>query len=175
MDDLAIRATADLLFNRFKDYQVPLVTLGDMSINDVAPVFERINSTGTRLTIYDLMRAATWSPEFDLGKTIGDIKKSLTVKKFQELDNKTFLRALAAAAGGDFSAGSIDALRDLGKQKLMDAADKTKRKAADRAADFLATEIGAPVLRLCHTLISSLSCARYFVFCPIPTEFICAA
>ena len=98
MDDLAIRATANILFNRFKDYQVPLVTLGDMSINDVAPVFERINSTGTRLTIYDLMRATTWSPEFDLGKTIGDIKKSLTVKKFQELDNKTFLRALAAAA-----------------------------------------------------------------------------
>jgi hypothetical protein len=143
VDDPTIRATADLLFNRFKDYQVPLVTLGDMSINDVAPVFERINSTGTRLTIYDLMRAATWSPEFDLGKTIGDIKKSLTAKKFQELDNKTFLRALAAAAGGDFSAGSIDALRDLDKQKLVDAANSTQG-AADRAADFLATEIGAP-------------------------------
>jgi hypothetical protein len=143
VDDPAIRATADLLFNRFKDYQVPLVTLGDMSINDVAPVFERINSTGTRLTIYDLMRAATWSPDFDLGKTIGDIRKSLAAKKFHDLDNKTFLRALAAAAGGDFSAGSIDALRDLGKSKLMEAADSTKM-AADRAADFLATEIGAP-------------------------------
>ncbi|WP_280175154.1 DUF262 domain-containing protein [Micromonospora cremea] len=59
LDDQRLRDTADLLFNRFKDYQVPLVTLGDMSINDVAPVFERINSTGTRLTIYDLMRAAT--------------------------------------------------------------------------------------------------------------------
>ena len=53
MDDAQLKARADLLFNRFKDYQVALVTLGDMSINDVAPVFERINSTGTRLTIYD--------------------------------------------------------------------------------------------------------------------------
>src|SRR5580658_285067 len=126
IDDPAIRATADLLFNRFKDYQVPLVTLGDMSIKDVAPVFERINSTGTRLTIYDLMRAATWSPEFDLGKTIDGIKASLAAKKFQDLDNKTFLRALAAAAGGDFSSASIDALRDIPKQKLLDSAAATK-------------------------------------------------
>lgn len=143
LDDLNLRTNADRLFNRFKDYQVPLVTLGDMSINDVAPVFERINSTGTRLTIYDLMRAATWSPEFDLGKTITDIKKSLASKKFQELDNKTFLRALAAAAGGDFSSASIDALRDLDRPKLVEAAVNTKA-AADLAADFLVTEIGAP-------------------------------
>jgi len=143
VDDQQIKKTADLLFNRFKDYQVPLVTLGDMSINDVAPVFERINSTGTRLTIYDLMRAATWSPEFDLGKTIENVKRSLTAKKFQELDNKTFLRSLAAAAGGDFSSASIDALRDLTRGKLVDAAEQTKQ-AADRAADFLTTQIGAP-------------------------------
>lgn len=66
LEDEGLSARADLLFNRFTDYQVPLVTLGDMSIKDVAPVFERINSTGTRLTIFDLMRAATWSPDFDL-------------------------------------------------------------------------------------------------------------
>jgi hypothetical protein len=143
MDDVQLKARADLLFNRFKDYQVALVTLGDMSINDVAPVFERINSTGTRLTIYDLMRAATWSPEFDLGATIADIKSSLEAKKFSELDNKTFLRALGAAAGNDFSAQSVDALRDLPKDKLSEAASATK-DAAQRAADFLATQIGAP-------------------------------
>ena len=143
MDDAQLKARADLLFNRFKDYQVALVTLGDMSINDVAPVFERINSTGTRLTIYDLMRAATWSPEFDLGETIAEIKASLEAKKFSELDNKTFLRALGAAAGNDFSAQSVDALRDLPKDKLSEAALATK-EAAQRAADFLATQIGAP-------------------------------
>lgn len=143
VDDASMRANADLLFNRFKDYMVPLVTLGDMSINDVAPVFERINSTGTRLTIYDLMRAATWSPEFDLGRTIAGILNSLAGKKFQELDNKTVLRALAAAAGGDFSSASIDALRDLEGEQLIAAAEETK-KSAERAADFLATQIGAP-------------------------------
>lgn len=143
LDDQALRDRADLLFNRFTDYQVPLVTLGDMSIEDVAPVFERINSTGTRLTIYDLMRAATWSPEFDLGKTVDGIKAALAPRQFDELDNKTFLRVLGAAAGGDFSAQSMDALRDLPLDALSAAADAVKESAL-RAADFLRTEISAP-------------------------------
>ncbi len=143
IEDPDLKARADLLFTRFLEYQVPLVTLGDMSIDDVAPIFERINSTGTRLTIYDLMRAATWSTDFDLGTTVDGIKENLEPKKFQSLDNKTFLRTLGAAAGGDFSAASIEALRELDKDQLQAAA--TAMKAASlRAADFLATEIGAP-------------------------------
>lgn len=143
IDDEELRNRADLLFTRFLEYQVPLVTLGDMSIDDVAPVFERINSTGTRLTIYDLMRAATWSPDFDLGTTVDSIKSNLEAKKFDSLDNKTFLRTLGAAAGGDFSASSIEALRDLDKDQLQLAAEAMKA-ASLRAADFLTTEIGAP-------------------------------
>jgi len=143
IDDSELRSVADLLFNRFKDYQLPLVTLGDMSINDVAPVFERINSTGTRLTIYDLMRAATWSPEFDLGKTIEGIKSSLEEKKFHSFENKTFLRCLGAASGSDFSSGSIDSLRNLEPDILHTCAEQIK-KAAQLAVDFLSTEVGAP-------------------------------
>lgn len=143
LDDAGLRERADLLFTRFLQYQVPLVTLGDMSIHDVAPVFERINSTGTRLTIYDLMRAATWSPDFDLGQTIDGIKTNLEPKRFHTLDSKTFLRTLGAAAGGDFSAQSIDALRDLTKERLGEAAGAMKT-ASMLAADFLATEIGVP-------------------------------
>lgn len=143
IEEVDLKERADLLFTRFLEYQVPLVTLGDMSIDDVAPVFERINSTGTRLTIYDLMRAATWSPDFDLGATVEDIKANLEPKKFHALDNKTFLRTLGAASGADFSAASIDALRELTREQLQAAADDMKA-ASLRAADFLATEIGAP-------------------------------
>jgi len=143
IDDSDLKTVADLLFNRFKDYQLPIVTLGDMSINDVAPVFERINSTGTRLTIYDLMRAATWSPGFDLGKTIENIKSSLEEKKFHSFENKTFLRSLGAASGSDFSSGSIDSLRHLEPDTLHTCAEDIKR-AAQLAVDFLSTEIGAP-------------------------------
>ena len=143
IDDVELKSVADLLFNRFKDYQLPLVTLGDMSINDVAPVFERINSTGTRLTIYDLMRAATWSPDFDLGKTIESIKVSLEDKNFHSFENKTFLRCLGAASGSDFSSGSIDSLRHLDPETLHTCAEQIKAS-AQLAVDFLSTEIKAP-------------------------------
>jgi hypothetical protein len=143
LDNEEYKAAADLLFNRFKDYQLPIVTLGDMSIYDVAPVFERINSTGTRLTIYDLMRAATWSPQFDLGATIQSIKTHLEPKRFHSFDNKTFLRALAAASGRDFSSGSMDGLRELKPEVLQSTAQAVKDASA-LAADFLSTDLRIP-------------------------------
>ena len=109
-DREVLKANADSLFNRFKDYKVAVVTLGDMSIQDVAPIFERINSTGTRLTIVDLMRAATWSQEFDLIDAIDHVLDVLSAKNFGGLNRKVVLRTMSAAAGGGFSVESIDSL-----------------------------------------------------------------
>jgi hypothetical protein len=81
--------------------------------------------------------------ETALGKTIDGIKANLEPKRFSTLDSKTFLRTLGAAAGGDFSAQSIDALRDLTNERLGEAAAAMKT-ASMLAADFLATEIGVP-------------------------------
>jgi uncharacterized protein with ParB-like and HNH nuclease domain len=55
-DKPKLKENALSLFNRFKDYKIATVTLGDMSIKDVAPIFERINSTGTTLTIVTAVR-----------------------------------------------------------------------------------------------------------------------
>jgi hypothetical protein len=38
-DKELLKARANKLFNRFKDYKIATVTLGDMSIQDVAPIF----------------------------------------------------------------------------------------------------------------------------------------
>ncbi|SEQ68760.1 GmrSD restriction endonuclease domain-containing protein [Lentzea albida] len=138
-----MQAEARALFDRFTDYQTAVVTLGDMSIQDVGPVFERINSTGTRLTIVDLMRAATWSPEFDLVDKIDAILVELEPKRFAKIERKTILRAVAAASGSGFSAEDMDALRDLDADGLNDLVKKVT-EAAKRAADFLSTQIGVP-------------------------------
>jgi|SRR6476469_3129991 len=99
-DGPELAETAKRLFNRFKDYKIATVTLGDMAIEDVAPIFERINSTGTPLTIVDLMRAATWSPDFDLIDTIEELLEALTDKDFGGIDKKVILRNISASAGG---------------------------------------------------------------------------
>lgn len=140
-DELKMRA--DTLFNRFKDYKIATVTLGDMSIKDVAPIFERINSTGTSLTIVDLMRAATWSPDFDLIDSITLILDELADKGFENIDKKVILRNISAASGGGFSADSIDSLRNHTVEKLKSAVENTK-EAYKKLVDFLNTNIGLP-------------------------------
>lgn len=142
-DRTQLKQTADEFFRRFKDYKIASVTLGDMDIKDVAPVFERINSQGTPLTIVDLMRAATWSPEFDLVDSIDAILEELAEKNFSNVDRKVVLRNVSAAAGGGFSIESIDSLRKLPAPDLRAAAEKA-REAYKRAVDFLATQVGVP-------------------------------
>lgn len=142
-DKESLKAQADLLFNRFKDYKIATVTLGDMSIEDVAPIFERINSTGTALTMVDLMRAATWSPDFDLVDSIDGILDDLTDKAFAEIDKKVVLRNISSAAGGGYSADSIDQLRNHNATALKAAVAETK-EAYKRTVDFLATHLHVP-------------------------------
>jgi hypothetical protein len=131
------------LFDRFKDYKVATVTLGDMLLVDVAPIFERINSTGTRLTIVDLMRAATWSPDFDLVDSIDAIRSSLESKSFEGIERKAVLRNVSAAIGGGFTVESIDDLRNSSTRDLKEASRATEL-GYKAAVDFLHTHIGAP-------------------------------
>lgn len=142
-DRNTLKTNADALFNRFKDYKVAVVTLGDMSIKDVAPIFERINSTGTRLTIVDLMRAATWSQDFDLIDSIDSVLEALSAKDFGGLDRKVVLRTMSAAAGGGFSVESIDTLRKHPADKLKKATADSQA-AYERTVDFLTTQINIP-------------------------------
>jgi hypothetical protein len=142
-DKAELKARAELLFNRFKDYKIATVTLGDMSIADVAPIFERINSTGTPLTIVDLMRAATWSPDFDLIDSIQAVLDELADKGFDGVEKKVVLRSISAAAGRGFSADSIDQLRNHTPPQLLEAVSST-RNSYKRMVDFLATHIKVP-------------------------------
>jgi hypothetical protein len=143
LTDQDLKDSAKLLFDRFTDYIVPLVTLGDMSLHDVAPIFERINSTGTRLTIFDLMRAATWSTTFDLGKSVEDLRAAIEPKRFAGLDEKVYLRALSASAGGSFNVESIDELRSKDSETLVSAVATTEAS-SKLACDFLTTQVGVP-------------------------------
>ena len=142
-DAETLKERSELLFNRVKDYKVAVVTLGDMTIQDVAPIFERINSTGTRLTVVDLMRAATWSPQFDLIDTIDNLLEALQEKNFGGVHQKAVLRNLSAAAGGGFTVESIDTLREYDAHQLEDAASAAE-KGYRGAVDFFRKQIGIP-------------------------------
>jgi Uncharacterized conserved protein len=143
IEDQQLKSRADALFNRFQDYMIAAVTLGDMPIDDIAPIFERVNSTATPLTIVDLMRAATWDPAFDLRDAIDGILEVLSERDFGSIDRKTVLRSIAAAAGYGFAVDDIDKLRNKTVDEL-NAVIAEVTEAAKRAVDFLTTHIRAP-------------------------------
>jgi hypothetical protein len=122
---------------------IAAVTLGDMPITDIAPIFERINSTATPLTIVDLMRAATWAPEFDLRDAIDETLAQLSDRDFQTVDRKTLLRAVSACAGYGFSVDDMDKLRNRSSEDL-NAIVAEVAEAAKRTVDFLVTHIHTP-------------------------------
>ncbi|GHF50792.1 hypothetical protein FHX82_003934 [Amycolatopsis bartoniae] len=143
LDSQELRDEGDRLLNVFQDYSIAVVTLGDMPIEAIAPVFERINSTGTPLTIVELMRAATWRPDFDLLDSIDAILAVLDEKNYGKIDSKVLLRAISAVAGFGFSRENIEQLRSLEKDAL-DAVVRQTGDAARHAVDFLTTEIKTP-------------------------------
>lgn len=167
-DKADLKLRAETLFSRFKDYKIATVTLGDMEIKDVAPIFERINSTGTPLTIVDLMRAATWSPDFDLIDAIDEILDVLDSKGFGGIDKKVILRNLSAASGGGFNAESIDSLRKH-PAPLLKTFSKSTEEAYRRAVDFLNTEIGIPGNQVIPYSNQLTVLAEVFRLIPTPT------
>ena len=141
--DETLAQRAKTLFNRFTGYQVAVVTIQGMSVHEVAKIFERINSTQTDLTVVDLMRAATWTPEFDLQDEIDTMLTVLDRKKYGHVDSKTILRAITAAAGFGYSRSDMQRLRELSPEALQHAVGQAA-EAAKRTVDFLTTEIGTP-------------------------------
>jgi len=131
---------AESLLNSVKDYKMAAVTIGDMKIGEVAPIFERINSTGRRLTIYDLMRAATWRGDFDLNDTVKAIRDSLQEKAFERVPETHILRNISASAGYGIDKVDIENLRNTNSNNLRRAANECV-KAYQLAVDFLTNEL----------------------------------
>jgi len=142
-DKALLAQRAKSLFDRFKDYKIATVTLNDMPIEDIAPIFERINSTGTPLTIVDLMRAATWKPDFDLLDSINEILDAVEDKDFHRVDALVILRVISVAAGGQFNSGSISDLRDKKTSDLSNAI-KDVKEAYKKTVDFATTQLNVP-------------------------------
>jgi len=129
-------ARAERLLRAVKDYKVAVVKIGDMSLEEVAPIFERINSTGRKLTMVDLMMAATWSDEFDLSKEIDNIRAECDRAGLRGVKAQVVLRSIAAAAGFGINKEDTQRLRELPPAELRKSADSC-RVAMVAAAKFL--------------------------------------
>lgn len=129
----------DALIGAFNDYRLPVVTLKDLTVEEVCPIFERINSSGTKLSTYDLMVAATWGKSFDLNDEVDEIREALEPKGFGDIDRETVLKCMSAVQLGTIKEQSLMTLRALGKDEMRVLIGTTK-EALLRTVDLLSTE-----------------------------------
>ena len=158
---------ATRLLQTIKDYKIAAVTIGDMTVNEVAPIFERINSTGRRLTMVDLMRAATWSGNFDLSDTIQSIQDALRDKNFEGVSESDILKNISSSMGYGINKEDINKLRNCSSEQLKEAADKCTQ-AYKHAVDFLTRELPIPSYAYLPYGLQLTLLVEFFNICPKP-------
>ena len=142
-DDKDVIERANILYETFREYLIPVVTIKEKSVQEVCPIFERINSSGTQLNVFDLMVAATWSDNFDLNDQVSKIRESAKLKDFEDIDNTIFLRIMSSIADIGSKEEHVFKLRDLHSEKLIELG-KRVQEAVERTVDFLSTDLAVP-------------------------------
>lgn len=105
------------LQSAFQEYMVPVVTIRTSDVQHVVGIFERINSTGTRLNAVDFMRAITWSNTFDLSENIAQVDLELATIGI-ELAPDTIVKCVALNAGLDITSEALLDLRQVEEDVL---------------------------------------------------------
>jgi hypothetical protein len=125
---------------RFQEYMIPLVTLTERDVHEVVTIFERVNSTGTRLGRVDFMRAITWSQDFDLNESLDQAREALLREGF-ELPDETLVKALGLVFDLDPLADVMLDLRDKSADQLHDAMELVVRT-FQKAFNFFREQVG---------------------------------
>ncbi|RKZ77256.1 MAG: hypothetical protein DRQ57_00785 [Gammaproteobacteria bacterium] len=93
-DELIQRA--DQLSKTFISYKIPLVVVETDDLEHATTAFQRINSTGTKMSNVDMVAALSWSKDFDLKEKIREVQEKLADVDWAELDEKLILSACKA-------------------------------------------------------------------------------
>jgi len=97
-----IRGLSDERYNSYSDandsftkYDFPVIFVKEQSIGTVCSIFERINTTGKKLDIVDLLAAKTWSPNFNLRVELDELVAKLRNYKFGDIQHNPILQSLS--------------------------------------------------------------------------------
>jgi hypothetical protein len=132
--DIFLDKTIDL-HSVFQEYLIPTVTISDRSVSEVVKIFERINSTGTRLSPFDFMRALTWSSAFDLNLEISNLQTDFSLIGF-EIPSETLVKLLAIVLSVAPISDEMIKLRDFEPHTLAEGV-KVVKEVVCRVIEFL--------------------------------------
>lgn len=123
---------------RFQDYLLPVVTISSVSVEDVVEIFERVNTTGTRLSRVDFMRALTWSDGFDFNLQIQDVRRSFESGHFQ-FSPETLIKSVTVILDKEPTPRAMLELRKSTAPELLEAVQKS-RNTLQLVTDFLKSQ-----------------------------------
>ncbi|PKB88166.1 hypothetical protein A8A01_23190 [Ewingella americana] len=125
------------LTEKFKDYEFPVVTIKERTNQEVCRVFQRINSSGTRLSTLELLSAWTWSEQFNLRNEIESLLDSISDRGYEQLDEALLMRCLTAIVNGGIDS---DSLVDAPPEVLISSMTSLKQSLY-ATIDFLDSEL----------------------------------
>jgi hypothetical protein len=108
----------------FQEYMVPVVTIKSTDVRRIVEIFEKINSTGTRLDPVDFMRAITWAEEFDLNQYIEMAEADLS-EFGVEISPETLIKCVGLTLDVPPTTDGLLQLRERSPTALMRAFDDT--------------------------------------------------
>lgn len=156
---------AQILYSKFINYELPVVTIKNREKHEVGIIFERINNTGTKLTTLDLMTAWTWTDDFHLLESMGELQEELEAKNFGDLTQNILLQALSGLIQNDTTTMSVTKL--TGEQ----VRDNWEHfcEAIRKSIDFLSSEIKCSHIDFLPYQQQMIALTKFFGMIPRPT------
>jgi len=116
--------------DRIRNYPFPVVELRpDMPLAAICHIFEKVNSTGVPLDVFDLCTAILWSQGFALNQEWAKTAEHLKTKlPMQPLSGTYFLQGLSVLASLDRKRSNTAAAITCRKQDLMAMSAETVKK-----------------------------------------------
>lgn len=117
----------------FQDYLIPVVRIQGSDIDRIVGIFERTNSTGTRLDTVDFMRAITWNQAFDLNRALDAAQEAVGAFGL-DLFDETIIKCVGLLLGVSPSAEGLLTLRSRTPADLASAFNEFPGRLAAVAA-----------------------------------------
>ena len=80
------------------NYPISIVEVRDKSLDEAVLIFERINQSGKRLGLFDLVVAGTWSDDFDLKAKTNELNREIKNSGFGKIDEEIISQTLSLVA-----------------------------------------------------------------------------
>lgn len=131
---------------RFTTYDFSIIVLQDYQIDAAIEIFTRINTTGTELTLFEIMSAKTYDEKknFDLQEKYRELQADLESIGYDTIPSSTVLQCISLNLVGECTRKAI---LKLDKDNIINIWDDTEQSIKN-AVDYLRTFYRIPVSRL---------------------------